>query len=254
MYLLLAMAQTQLGQTAASRESLARAMDVVDHSLRKPGHLEEDWNDWITIHILLREASTLMPEAATAGEPKTPAWQTALTQAGYKLTVEQQDDGSWDVDLEDQPLADLSLLRGANISRLSLMHTRVADLAPLRGMPLKKLRLAGTKVTDLAPLQNMPLENLQISGTAVSDLSPLRGMPLKVLTMTSCSAITNLEPLAGIQTFQSVILPPNAKNFSFLRAQPNLSRLSFRYDSTVKGPAQTAAEFWAEQDKAAVQP
>ena len=57
------MAQARLGQTADSRESMAKATDVVDHSLRKEGHLEDDWNDWIIIHILLREATMLMPDA-----------------------------------------------------------------------------------------------------------------------------------------------------------------------------------------------
>jgi eukaryotic-like serine/threonine-protein kinase len=62
--LVLAMAQFQLGQPAASHESLAKAMDVVNHSLRKEGHLEDDWNDWIIIHALLREAGKLMPAAS----------------------------------------------------------------------------------------------------------------------------------------------------------------------------------------------
>jgi serine/threonine protein kinase len=67
-FLVLAMTQSQLGQTAASRESLAKAMDVVNHSLRQEGHLEDDWNDWIIIHVLVREAATLIP-AATATAP-----------------------------------------------------------------------------------------------------------------------------------------------------------------------------------------
>jgi hypothetical protein len=143
-------------------------------------------------------------------------------------------------------------LRGAPISRLSLMHTTVSDLSPLRGMSLKWLRLAGTKVTDLDPLQGMPLESLQISGTPVADLSPLRGMPLRDLKMSGCTNITNLEPIAGIITLQSVILPPNAKNFDFLRRVTNLKRLSFKYDPATKGPAQTTSEFWAEQGAAGV--
>jgi hypothetical protein len=122
---------------------------------------------------------------------------------------------------------------------------------------LRWLRLAGTKVTDLSPLQGMPLESLQISGTPVADISALRGMPLKLLNMTGCASITNLEPLQGITTFQTIILPPNAKDFGFLRNEPQLSRISFKYDAASKGPAQTAAEFWAQQDaneKAAAQP
>jgi hypothetical protein len=68
-YLVLAMAQSQLNQQASSRESLAKAMDVVDHLLRKAGHLEDDWNDWIIIHVLLREAAPLIPAATTPASP-----------------------------------------------------------------------------------------------------------------------------------------------------------------------------------------
>jgi hypothetical protein len=172
-----------------------------------------------------------------------------LRQAGMEFTSEQQDDGTWEISMDDHPVTSISILHDAPISRLSLMHTAVSDLSPLRGMSLKWLRLAGTKVGDLSPLQSMPLELLQLSGTPVTDLSPLRGMPLKTLIMTGCASITDLEPIAGIKTFQSVILPPNAKNFEFLRGLPSVTRISFRYDATLKGPAQSAADFWAEFDK-----
>jgi tetratricopeptide (TPR) repeat protein len=58
-FLVLAMAQAQLDQTAASHESWTKAMDATK-SLRKVGHLEDDWNDWIIAHVLLREAATLL--------------------------------------------------------------------------------------------------------------------------------------------------------------------------------------------------
>src|SRR5665213_607103 len=68
MFLVLAMAQARLNQPAASRESWAKAMDAAK-SLRKVGHLEEDWNDWITIHMLMREAATLIPAAVAPAQP-----------------------------------------------------------------------------------------------------------------------------------------------------------------------------------------
>jgi serine/threonine protein kinase len=249
-FLVLAMAQARLNQSAASRESFVKAKDVVDHSLRKAGHLEDDWNEWIIIHMLLREAVASMPDmAASSVSSETPAWQSALAKTGFKFKFEQQGDGTWEIDFDDQPISDLSPLRGAPISRLTLMHTAVSDLSPLRGMSLKWLRLAGTKVNDLSALAGMPIESLQISGAPVEDLSPLRGMPLKMLNMTRCMAITNLEPISQIKTFESVILPPNAKDFEFLRSCPNLTRLGFKYDSATKGPEFSAAEFWANFDK-----
>ena len=251
------MAQFQLGQSKQSRDSFAGTVDTITHWMLQAGHLDDDWYDWISMQVLMREAVALMPDARKLAAAKTPAWQEALAKTGYKFNVEQQEDGTWEVDMDDQPLTDISALHDAPLSRLTLMHTAVADLTPLRGMHLKWLRLAGTKVADLSPLTGMPLESLQISGTPVTDLSPLRGMPLKLLNMTGCTGITNLEPLKEITTFQTVILPPNAKDFGFLRNETNLERLSFKYDSATKGPAQTAAEFWAQQDggkPAAAQP
>lgn len=258
-YLLLAMANDQLGQTNACRAAFAAAMDSISRNLPASGHLEEEWNDWIIIHVLLREALTRMPEAAapsalSALTAQMPAWETVLTQAGLKFTAERQDDGTWDLDLQGQPITNLLFLQGAPISHLSLIRTGVSDLRPLHGMPLQKLWLVGTHVTDLAPLAGMPLQSLQISGTPVSDLTPLRDLPLRDLKMTGCTNLTNLQPLTGMTTLQSLILPPNATNFAFLRNEPNIRRLSFKFDETTKGPAQTAAAFWAEQDHAAAPP
>ncbi len=250
-YLVLAMTQYQLGQAKQSQGSLSNAVDMITHHLPKAGHLDEEWYEWIAVNSLTKEAVALIPGAdalAAAAFPEKSAWREALAKCGFKYATEQQDDGTWEVDMDDQPLKDISMLRGAPLSRVTLMHTSVSDLTPMRGMSLRWLRLAGTKVSDLSPLQGMPLESLQISGTPVSDISTLRGMPLKMLNMTSCAGITNLEPIQGINTLQTIILPPNAKDFGFLRNEPQLTRISFKYDHAVGGPAQTAAEFWAEQD------
>ena len=261
-YFVLAMAQFRLNQSDVSRESFSNAVEVVNQ-LPKIVYPDDDWNEWITIHVLMREAVALNPDfskAIAAAQPvvpkiEIPAWQIALTNAGWKFKSEKQNDGTWEVDLDDQPIMDVSMLHGASISRLTLMHTQVSDLAPLHGLSLTWLRLAGTKVSDLCPLQGMPLESLQISGTPVSDLTPLLGMPLKTLIMTSCTEITNLTPIEGITTLRSVILPPNAKNFEFLRGMTNLARISFKYDPSTKGSAQSAADFWKEFDQSkTVQP
>ena len=250
-YLVLAMAQYQLGQSKQSQASFAEAVHEVNHDLPKAGHLGDEWNDWITIHILMREALALMPDivkSVPGALQEKASWQEALTKTGFKFITEQQDDGTWEVDLDDQPVKDISMLHDAPLSRLTIMHASVSDLTPLRGMSLKWLRLGGTKVTDLSPLEGMPLEYLQISGTQVNNISPLHEMPLKFLNMNSCTGITNLEPLKEITTLESVILPPNAKDFGFLRNEPRLTRISFKYDKSTRGPAQSTKEFWAQQD------
>jgi serine/threonine protein kinase len=255
-YLILAMAQHRLNQSDASRASFAKAMEIVKE-LPINSDLEDDWNDWVIIHVFLREALELNPNfanpissaAAAPSKIEIPGWQEALTTTGWKFQSRKAEDGSWEIDLEDQPVTDISVLRGANISELSLMHTTVANLEPLRGMRLKKLWLAGTKVTDLSPLKGMQLISLQISGTAVSNLEPLRGMPLRDLRMSGCTNLTDLQPIVGNGTLENVILPPNAKSFEFLRAVTSLKKLSFRYDPSTKSPAQSVVDFWAEYDR-----
>jgi Leucine-rich repeat (LRR) protein/tRNA A-37 threonylcarbamoyl transferase component Bud32 len=185
---------------------------------------------------------------ATTQEP----WLTALQKANITEKHRRLADKSWEVILDDQPITDLSLLNGGNITQVSIMRTPVADLSPLRGMKLKTLKMSGSKVTDLSPLKGMPLTSVQLSGTDVRDLSPLAGMPLRSVLMTNCQEISDLSPLAGMSdTLETVILPTNAKDIEFLRKFPKLARLSYKFDNSVKGPSMTAAEFWAEYERAA---
>ena len=72
--------------------------------------------------------------------------------------------------------------------------------------------------------------------------------------MTDAQGITNLDALKGMNLLQGVILPPNAKDFEFLRDMTNILRISYKYDPVNKGPAQSAAEFWAEFDKTHAKP
>jgi hypothetical protein len=249
-YLVLAMAQFQLRQMKESDDSYLEAVKAVSRRLPKSGELDDNWNDWIIVHLLLREARTLMPDVTPdTGLATKPAWQTTLRHAGINFNVEQEANGTWELELDNQPVTDLAFLQGALISNLSLIRTRVSDLGPLRGMPLTRLKLADTKVTDLSPLVGMQLSSLQLSGTPVTDITPIHGMPLRTLNMTSCMGITNIAALAGMDQLEAVILPPNAKDIGFLRTMTNLTRIGYKYDP-VNGPNQSAAEFWAEYDKA----
>ena len=58
-YLVLAMAQFQLKQMDEGRASFATAADAVNQ-FPKAGRLSEEWNDWIIIHVLLREAKEMI--------------------------------------------------------------------------------------------------------------------------------------------------------------------------------------------------
>ena len=252
--MVLAMIHYKLKEFDEAHAAYTNGLRLADERMARAGRdLKDTWPSWLRAHFLMREATALMPELEISDKPPAaaetePAWLATLRKTGLKFTSERQNDGTWELTFDDQPLSDITFLHGLPLSRLSLMHTMVADLSPLRGMSLRWLRLAGTQVTDLTPLQGMPIESLQISGTPAADLSALRGMPLKTLNMTDCKAITNLEPISKITTFQSVILPPHATNFEFFRGLTNLERISFQFEKG-KGPAQSAGEFWKLQDQ-----
>ena len=59
-YFLLAMARFKLNRLDDSRESFASAMNDLKTKLAQEGHLDEEWNHWITAHVLMREATALV--------------------------------------------------------------------------------------------------------------------------------------------------------------------------------------------------
>jgi serine/threonine protein kinase/Leucine-rich repeat (LRR) protein len=177
-------------------------------------------------------------------------WRTALRESGLKPNwMKRSVDGTWDLNLDNTAISDLTILRGAPISVLSLGGTAVADLEPLRGMPLKELVLWNTRVSNLSPLEGMRLEYLWLNGIPVSDLSPLRAMPLAKLKLKSCAQVTDLSPLADAKELIQLILPPNPKDIDFLRNLPKLKLLSFEEDPARNWqPDKTTAEFWKEYE------
>jgi serine/threonine protein kinase len=58
--LVYAMARSQLGQTNESRAQFAEALDTVNQRVPKAGHLDQQWNNWLGIQILMREAEKLV--------------------------------------------------------------------------------------------------------------------------------------------------------------------------------------------------
>jgi tRNA A-37 threonylcarbamoyl transferase component Bud32/tetratricopeptide (TPR) repeat protein len=57
-FMVLAMAQHQLNQTEEARAALAKGLEIVNKSFPKEGsgNLDEQWQDWIIAHALIREA------------------------------------------------------------------------------------------------------------------------------------------------------------------------------------------------------
>jgi tetratricopeptide (TPR) repeat protein len=67
--LVLAMAQFQLNQAEKSRESFADALKV-ESKFPQAGHLDDEWNGWISFRVLKREAVALNPGFQTLSETK----------------------------------------------------------------------------------------------------------------------------------------------------------------------------------------
>jgi Leucine-rich repeat (LRR) protein len=194
-----------------------------------------------------------------------------LLDAGLRPQgLRRLNNGRWSLDFGGADISDLNPLQGTPIEILGLGNTKVTDLAALRGMPIRSLQLWGTPIVDLEPLRGTPLTDLNLARTQVSDLSPLEGMPLLRLNLaytkvadismlrgmpliearfSNCTSLTDVSPLADCKELQAVTLPPNAKDFEFLRAFPKLQRLSFAEDAN-NGyrPDKTTAEFWQEYD------
>jgi eukaryotic-like serine/threonine-protein kinase len=178
-------------------------------------------------------------------------WLARLANSDLKPQgIKRQEDGTWDVDFTEVPISDLEILRGARISILDLGKTQVSNLEPLHGMPLKSLKIYYTKVSDLRPLAGTALEKLHIGGTRITDISVVRGMPLTYLWLHECTELTDLSPLREMKTLNTLTLPPNAKDFEFLRARPNLRRITFT-ETRAMDPSQTADGFWREYDERA---
>src|SRR5262249_49949766 len=69
------------------------------------------------------------------------SWLVALRKANVTPKTGTMADKSWSLTLDDQPIADLAPIKGANITRLSIMRTPVSDLSPIAGMKLTELWL-----------------------------------------------------------------------------------------------------------------
>jgi Leucine-rich repeat (LRR) protein len=141
--------------------------------------------------------------------------------------------------IQENPVEDLSPLRGLPLTNLNANGGRFRSLAPLEGMPLKSLTLsAAWYVADLAPLRGMPLEHLTLNVTGVRDLSPLDGLALvdldirdaKVPDLEAVKRFTKLKHLScGVQIKRDAPL---------LRSMWNLEKIN----------DQSVIEFWKQHD------
>ncbi len=123
------------------------------------------------------------------GVTQQPKWNDAR--------LSRHDDGTFELDLSDLALPDLSMLRDLPISVLNIARAGVSDLSPLAALPLTKLDCSENSISDLSPLQSRPLRQASFDSTRVADLAPLKGMALEALSLRDCP-VTDLEVLRGM--------------------------------------------------------
>ncbi len=88
---------------------------------------------------------------------------------------------------------------------------------------------------------------LVIRDPAFRDLSVLADSKINALDLRG-SGVTDLTPLAGMSTLRNLIIPKDAVNVAALRKNPAIERISATGNQRKYEPAQTAEEFWREQD------
>jgi hypothetical protein len=105
----------------------------------------------------------------------------------------------------DSKVADLTPLKDMKLTSLDFGGTQVSDLSPLKDMAatLTALWLFDTKVADLTPLKEMKLTRLDCNGTKISDLGPLKGMPLKSLNC-DFNRARDAEILRSLKTLETI--------------------------------------------------
>jgi tetratricopeptide (TPR) repeat protein len=124
-------------------------------------------------------------------------WVAILQAAGLRPELDLNDDGTFDLSLNDHSHVDLGLLRGLPLRKLSVSRSQISDLSPLRGTGVRQLDLSGNPVRDLSALGGIPLEVLNLANTEVTNLFPLAGMPLRELNLDD-TPVNDFTPLRGL--------------------------------------------------------
>ena len=128
-----------------------------------------------------------------------------------------------ELNIAENPVADLSPLAGLPLRSLNGYHSGITSLLPLRGMPLRSLAIVKcTGVTSLDGLQGVTLETVDIQNTKVADITPLHGAPLKKLTFGYYSKVVTLAGLEGapLHTLTVVAFNNSLADISALRGSP----------------------------------
>jgi hypothetical protein len=140
-----------------------------------------------------------------------------LERQGANVTASLLSDQTFHVHVTFVGDADLSILKGAPISRLSITDPKFSNVLQLGGLHLRVLDIRNTRATDLRPLVGMELEEVYVDDcAALHEVPVLNGMPIRILSMCR-TAVSDLGPIAGLPIKDLRISGTPVANISSLR-------------------------------------
>ncbi|AMV20686.1 protein kinase domain-containing protein [Planctomyces sp. SH-PL14] len=190
-------------------------------------------------------------EATGSAETFWQAWDqeqalfSALRKKGITFQLDKLPSGRYKLFIANQPLRDLSVLRGMPLHELDLHRCPFSDLTPLRDLKLHKLSLSTDSVTDFSPLRGMSIERLYLRLCPhFQDVAPLTELPLRELYLDESVNVADVAPLAKMTTLEKLSIPVQAGGIDALRDHPRLRLLAFQLNGGE--PETTVEEFWKE--------
>ena len=128
-------------------------------------------------------------------------------------------------------LTSLDFLKGLDFQLVDSSNNKIKSLTPLKSMNLTHLDCADNSITSLAPLKSLHLQTLECHNNKdLKDISALSDMPLKKLSLSGCSALTDITPLLKCMQLENLTLPSHLVDLKFLRNFAHLKYFNDKWD------------------------
>ena len=157
-----------------------------------------------------------------------------------------------DVDFSDTPLENVEGLKGAPMTSLYLVNTKVKDIEPLRGGRLQSVWLNNAPLEDCSPLASNPLVSVTLAGTKVSDISCFKGHPTLQRLHIGETEVTDLTPLQSMDGLTRLIFTPNRikKGIEYARRMPSIQEIGTAFGTPeAEGKMFPPNVFWPMYDE-----
>jgi serine/threonine protein kinase len=128
-------------------------------------------------------------------------------------------------------LTSLDFLKGLDFQLVDCSKNNIESLDALKYMNLKHLDCADNQITSLEPLKALKLQTLECHNNKnLKDISVLAGMPLTALSLSGCSALTDISPILKCTQLERLTLPEHLVDSHLLNNLPNLKSFNDKWD------------------------